>query len=65
MRSFAEIFAIAADRKGGYTRITRVGARSSDSAPMAHIEWVDAVLTPAGGEDEAAAAEAESEKEDK
>ncbi|MEO8206919.1 MAG: 50S ribosomal protein L17 [Chthoniobacterales bacterium] len=30
-----------ATRKGGYTRIIKLGQRHSDSAPMAYIEWVD------------------------
>ncbi len=38
---FAEIAPRAADRKGGYTRIIKLGQRLSDSAPMAYIEWVD------------------------
>lgn len=38
---FAEIAPGAADRKGGYTRIIKLGRRLSDSAPMAYIEWVD------------------------
>ena len=29
-------------RKGGYTRIIRLGQRKSDSASIAFIEWVDA-----------------------
>ncbi len=28
------------DRKGGYLRIVKMGARKSDSSPMAHIEFV-------------------------
>ena len=47
---FAEIAPRAADRKGGYTRIIKLGQRLSDSAPMAYIEWVDsegAVAEPA------------------
>jgi len=38
---FTEIAPAAADRKGGYTRIVKLGARLSDSAPMAYLEWVD------------------------
>jgi large subunit ribosomal protein L17 len=38
---FTEIAPASADRKGGYTRIIKLGARLSDSAPMAYLEWVD------------------------
>lgn len=39
---FAEVAPRSADRKGGYTRIIKLGQRNSDAAPMALLEWVDA-----------------------
>jgi large subunit ribosomal protein L17 len=42
---FSEIAPAAKDRQGGYCRITKLGARMSDSAPMAIIEWVDRAAT--------------------
>ena len=43
-RLFDEVAPRAAERKGGYTRIVKLGQRTSDSAPMALIEWVDASI---------------------
>ncbi len=42
---FEVIAPASADRQGGYCRIIRLGQRNSDSAPMAMIEWVDALVT--------------------
>lgn len=41
---FSEVAPAAKDRMGGYCRITKLGVRMSDSAPMAIIEWVDRVV---------------------
>jgi len=41
-----EIIKINADRKGGYTRIIRLGQRQSDGAEMALIEFTSGPVIP-------------------
>src|SRR5271154_5972339 len=57
---FKEIAPGFKDRKGGYTRIVKLGPRQSDSAPVAFLEWVDYVV-----EVEAAPEKEKADKADK
>jgi large subunit ribosomal protein L17 len=57
---FEEIAPASKERAGGYTRITKLGQRRSDSAPMAYIEWVDAFVPKAAAAPAEAAPESDA-----
>ena len=62
-RLFTEIAPDMAERPGGYTRITKIGARKGDNAPMAVIELVREPIAKKATVKEAEAATRRSAKQ--
>jgi len=45
-KAFAEVAPKFAERKGGYTRIMRLGQRRGDAAEICILQWVEEELSP-------------------
>ena len=54
---FNEIGPMFKDRKGGYTRILKMGYRVGDNAPLAYVELVQKTTDAAPAKEEAQKAE--------
>jgi large subunit ribosomal protein L17 len=62
---FNEIAPTQKERRGGYTRIVRLGQRQGDAAQQVILEFVDVPLPEAAPEAASAAAEKPAEKKEK
>lgn len=57
VKLFNEIGPMFKDRKGGYTRILKMGYRAGDNAPLAYVELVQKTTDAAPAKEEAQKAE--------
>ena len=57
VKLFNEIGPMVKDRKGGYTRILKMGYRVGDNAPLAYVELVQKTTDAAPAKEEAQKAE--------
>lgn len=57
VKLFNEIGPMFKDRKGGYTRILKMGYRVGDNAPLAYVELVQKTTDAASAKEEAQKAE--------
>ena len=57
VKLFNEIGPMFKDRKGGYTRILKMGCRVGDNAPLAYVELVQKTTDAAPAKEEAQKAE--------